>query len=173
MSDELEVGDRAPNFELPAVYGYKAGASSPSAEEKVMVSLKDFQDKKWVVLAFYRQDSSPEDTRLMVGFNEWNRKFKTREVEVLGCSWNGVNAHQQFIEVFQFGFTLLADEYKKVTEQYGIIKEEEDLGDMVKYIERTTFVIDKTGMIRAIWRNPEDLREHPASVWEFIQKEKK
>ncbi len=118
MPDELEVGDRAPNFELPACYGYKAGASSPSAEEKVKVSLKDFEDKKWVILAFYRQDSSPEDTRLMVGFNEWNRKFKTREVEVLGCSWNGVNAHQQFIEVFQFGFTLLADEHKKVTEQY-------------------------------------------------------
>ena len=49
----------------------------------------------------------------------------------------------------------------------------EDLGEMVKYIERATFVIDKTGMIRAIWRNPEDLREHPASIWEFIQKEKK
>ena len=173
MPDELEVGDRAPNFELPAVYGYKAGASSPSAEEKVKISLKDFEDKKWVVLAFYRQDSSPEDTRLMVGFNEWNRKFKTREVEVLGCSWNGVNAHQQFIEVFQFGFTLLADEYKKASEQYGVIKEEDDLGEKVKYIERTTFIIDKTGMIRAIWRNPEDLREHPASVWEFIQKEKK
>tara|TARA_B100000676_G_scaffold67601_1_gene67691 strand:- start:109 stop:633 length:525 start_codon:yes stop_codon:yes gene_type:complete len=173
MPDELEVGDRAPNFELPACYGYKAGASSPSAEEKVKVSLKDFEDKKWVVLAFYRQDSSPEDTRLMVGFNEWNRKFKTREVEVLGCSWNGVNSHQQFIEVFQFGFTLLADEHKKVTELYGVIKEEEDLGEMVKYIERTTFVIDKTGMIRAIWRNPEDLRDHPADIWEFIQKEKK
>ena len=158
MPDELEVGDRAPNFELPACYGYKAGASSPSAEE---------------ILAFYRQDSSPEDTRLMVGFNEWNRKFKTREVEVLGCSWNGVNAHQQFIEVFQFGFTLLADEHKKVTEQYGVIKEEEDLGEMVKYIERTTFVIDKTGMIRGIWKNHEDLREHPATIWEFIQKEKK
>ena len=173
MPDELEVGDRAPNFELPACYGYKAGASSPSAEEKVKVSLKDFEDKKWVVLAFYRQDSSPEDTRLMVGFNEWNRKFKTREVEVLGCSWNGVNSHQQFIEVFQFGFTLLADEHKKVTELYGVIKEEEDLGEMVKYIERATFVIDKTGMIRAIWRNPEDLRDHPADIWEFIQKEKK
>jgi len=46
MPDELEVGDRAPSFELPAVYGYKAGKSSPSAEEKVTVSLKDFQDKK-------------------------------------------------------------------------------------------------------------------------------
>ena len=45
MPDELEVGDRAPNFELPACYGYKAGASSPSAEEKVKVSLKDFEDK--------------------------------------------------------------------------------------------------------------------------------
>jgi len=43
MPDELEVGDRAPNFELPACYGYKAGASSPSAEEKVKVSLKDFE----------------------------------------------------------------------------------------------------------------------------------
>ena len=173
MSGALETGDRAPAFDLPAVYGYKAGASSPSAEEKVMVKLKDFQDKKWVVLAFYRQDSSPEDTRLMVGFNEWNRKFKTREVEVLGCSWNGVNAHQQFIEVFQFGFTLLADEYKKTTELYGVIKEEDDLGQMVKYTERTTFVIDKTGMIRAIWRNIEDLRDHSAAVWEFIQKEKR
>jgi len=47
MSDALETGDRAPAFELPAVYGYKSGASSPSAEEKVMVKLKDFQDNKW------------------------------------------------------------------------------------------------------------------------------
>ena len=44
MSDLLEVGDRAPNFELPAVYGYKAGETSPSAEEKVLISLKEFQE---------------------------------------------------------------------------------------------------------------------------------
>lgn len=173
MPDVLEVGDRAPEFDLPAVYGYKAGATSPSAEEKVHIKLKDFEDKKWVVLVFYAVDSSPEDTRLMIGFNEWNRKFKTREVEVLGCSWNGVNAHQQFIEVYQLGFTLLADEYKKATELYGVIKEVDDLGTMVKQIERTTFVIDKTGMIRGVWRNIEDLREHPREIWECIQKEKK
>ena len=41
----LEVGDRAPGFDLPAVYGYKAGETSPSAEEKVMVKLKDFKNK--------------------------------------------------------------------------------------------------------------------------------
>ena len=173
MSNNLEVGDRAPNFDLPAVYGYKAGATSPSAEEQVIVSLKNFQDKKWVILAFYAVDSSPEDTRLMIGFNEWNRKFKTREVEVMGCSWNGPNMHQQFIEVYQLGFTLLADEHKKVTEQYGVIHEVDDLGQMVKVIERTTFVIDKTGMIRGIWKNIEDLRDHPREIWEFIQKEKK
>lgn len=173
MPDELEVGDRAPGFDLPAVYGYKAGETSPSAEEKVMIKLKDFLDKKWVVLCFYAQDSSPEDTRLMIGFNEWNRKFKKRDVEVLGCSWNGVNSHQQFIEIYQLGFTLLADEYKKATEAYGVIKEIDDLGKMTKIIDRTTFVIDKTGMIRGIWRNIEDLREHPREIWEFIQKEKK
>ena len=169
----LEVGDRAPGFDLPAVYGYKAGETSPSAEEKVMVKLKDFQDKKWVALCFYAVDSSPDDTRLMVTFNEWNRKFKTREVELMGCSWNGVNAHQQFIEVYQMGFTLLADEYKKVTDLYGVIKEEDDLGQMVKVIERSTFLIDKTGMIRAVWRNIEDFREHPKEVWDVIQNEKK
>ena len=173
MSNALEVGDRAPGFDLPAVYVYKSGEASPSAEEKVKVRLKDFLDKKWVVLCFYAQDSSPEDTRLMVSFNEWNRKFKTREVALLGCSWNGVNSHQQFIEVYQMGFTLLADEYKKTTELYGVIKEEDDLGQKVKVIERTTFVIDKTGMIRGVWRNLQDLREHPREIWGFIQKEKK
>ena len=40
MADKLEVGDRAPNFELPAVYGYKPGATSPSAEEGVVIKLK-------------------------------------------------------------------------------------------------------------------------------------
>lgn len=173
MPDLLEVGDRAPSFDLPAVYGYKAGAESPSAQEKVKVSLKEFQDKKWVVLVFYVFDSSPEDTRLMVSFNEWNRKFRTREVELLGCSWNGVNAHQQFIEVYQLGFTLLADEHKEATAKYGVIREEDDLGQKVKKIERTTFVIDKTGMIRTVWRNITDLREHPREVWDFIAKEKK
>ena len=46
------------------------------------------------------------------------------------------------------------------------------MGQMVKRIHRTTFVIDKTGMIRRIWDNIEDLREHPREVWELIQKEK-
>jgi peroxiredoxin Q/BCP len=68
---------------------------------------------------------------------------------------------------------LLADEYKKVTDLYGVIKEEDDLGQMVKVIERSTFLIDKTGMIRAVWRNIEDFREHPREVWDVIQKEKK
>jgi peroxiredoxin Q/BCP len=53
-----------------------------------------------------------------------------------------------------------------------VIKEEDDLGKMVKVIERSTFVIDKTGMVRNVWRNIEDLREHPRDVWDFIQREK-
>ena len=173
MSDLLEVGDRAPNFELPAIYGYKQGYTSPSAEQNVKISLKDFQDKSWVALVFYKYDSTPEDTRLMVGINEGLRRFKTREVEVMGCSWNGLNSHQQFIEVYQFGLTLLADEYKEVTEKYGVIKEEDDMGKMVKYIERSCIVIDKTGSIRGIWRGIEDLRGFGKELWEFVKTEKK
>ncbi|MCF8721149.1 peroxiredoxin family protein [Nitrospina gracilis] len=172
MADKLEVGDRAPNFELPAVYGYKAGATSPSAEEGVTIKLKDFEGKQWVILVFYTFDASPEDTRLMVSLNGYNRKFQTKEVEMMGVSWNGVQSHRQFIEVYQLGFTLLSDEKKEMTQKYGVVYEEDDMGQMVKKIRRSTFVIDKTGMIRAIWDDIEDLREHPKDVWAFIQKEK-
>lgn len=173
MAGKLEAGDRAPNFDLPAVYGYKAGATSPSHEEGVRIALKEYEGKKWVVLVFYNQDSSPEDTRLMVSINGYNRKFETKEVVLLGCSQNGLNSHRQFIEVYQLGFTLIADEKKEVTEKYGVIREgKNDLGEMERRVQRTTFVIDKTGMIRNIWEDMEDLREHPLEVWKFIQKEK-
>ena len=173
MADKLEAGDRAPNFDLPAVYGYKAGATSPSHEEGVRIRLKDFEGKKWVILSFYQQDASPQDTRLMVSWNGFNRKFESKEIALLGISWNGVNSHRQFIEVYQLAFTLLADEKKEVTEKYGVIREEKnDLGEMERKVARTTFVIDKTGMIRNIWENIEDLREHPKEVWQYIAKEK-
>jgi len=138
----------------------------------VVIKLKELEGKNWVILAFYVFDASPEDTRSMVCFNEWNRKFRTKEVELLGVSWNGLQSHRQFTEIYQLGFTLMADEHKKVSDLYGVIEEVDDLGQMVKRIHRTTFVIDKTGMIRGIWNDIEDLREHPREVWEFIQKEK-
>ena len=52
----------------------------------------------------------------------------------------------------------------------GIVNKQGIIG---KKIFPKKIFIDKTGMIRAIWRNPEDLRDHPADIWEFIQKEKK
>ena len=172
MAQKLEVGDRAPAFELPAVYGYKAGATSPSAEEGVVIKLKEFEGKKWVILSFYQFDSSPEDTRLVVSLNGYVRKYQKKEVELLGVSWNGVQSHRQFIEVYQLGYTLLADEHKVMTEKYGVIYEEDDMGQMVKRIRRCTILIDKTGMVRAIWDNIEDMRGHPLEIWEFIMKEK-
>jgi len=85
---------------------------------------------------------------------------------------NGVQSHRQFIEVYQLGFSLLSDERKEMTEKYGVIYEEDDMGQMVKRVRRSTYLIDKTGMIRAVWDNIEDFREHPREVWDFIQKEK-
>lgn len=173
MGQKLEPGDRAPNFDLPGVYGYKSGATSPSHEDGVRFKLKDYEGKKWVVLVFYHQDSSPEDTRLLVSFNGYNRKFTTKEIELLCISQNGVNSHRQFIEVYQLGFSLVADEKKEVTELYGVIREEKNQFDeLEKKVHRTTMVIDKTGMIRNIWQDIEDLREHPREVWEYIAKEK-
>ena len=85
MPDELEVGDRAPNFELPACYGYKAGASSPSAEEKVKVSLKDFEDKKWVVLDL---DTS-EGMKQAAFYDAWAGHGWRKVSGILTPTWTG------------------------------------------------------------------------------------
>lgn len=141
MAEEtkLEVGDKAPAFDLPAF-------------PKGRVKLSQFKGKQNVVLYFYPRDDTPGCTKEACGFRDDLPKFESGDTVVLGVSTDTVDSHQKFAEKFSLPFPLLADEDHAVADKYGVWVEKNMYGKKSMGIERATFLIDKTGKIAAIWR---------------------
>ena len=138
MSKELEIGDKAPDFNLPASTGEN-------------LSLKSFKGKT-VILYFYPKDDTPGCTTEACGFRDELSQFKKASSVVLGVSNDSVDSHRKFIEKYSLTFPLLADEGHAVSDQYGVYKEKDMYGKKYWGIERSTFVIDPEGKIKQIFR---------------------
>lgn len=135
----LKVGDQAPDFTL-------------LSDKDVSTSLKQFHGKP-VVLYFYPKDNTPGCTREACDFRDQFSDFKKLGVEVLGVSKDSVKAHQKFKEKYTLPFTLLVDDNADVCEAYGVINKKSMFGKTFLGINRSTFLIDSKGKIKAIWRN--------------------
>jgi len=133
----LKAGDTAPSFTLP---------SSDGSE----VSLSDFKGKN-VVLYFYPKDDTPGCTTEACSFRDDLSAFKRKGAVVLGISVDGIESHQKFAEKYSLSFPLLSDEGKKVVKAYGVWKEKNLYGRKYMGTERTTFIIDKQGIITHIF----------------------
>ena len=133
----LKAGDKAPSFTLP---------SSDGSE----VSLSDFKGKN-VVLYFYPKDDTPGCTTEACSFRDDLSAFKRKGAVVLGISVDGIESHQKFAEKYSLSFPLLSDEGKKVVKAYGVWKEKNLYGRKYMGTERTTFIIDKRGIITHIF----------------------
>ena len=138
MAKELEVGDKAPALSLPDQSGEP-------------VSLKDFTGKQ-VVLYFYPKDDTSGCTKESCDFRDAITPIKKVGAIVLGVSFDGQESHQKFIKKFALPFTLLSDEDKAVAKAYGVYKEKSMYGKKYWGIERSTFVIDQTSKLKAIFR---------------------
>jgi peroxiredoxin Q/BCP len=138
MAKELEVGDKAPALSLPDQSGEP-------------VSLKDFTGKQ-VVLYFYPKDDTSGCTKESCDFRDAITPIKKVGAIVLGVSFDGQESHQKFIKKFTLPFTLLSDEDKAVAKSYGVYKEKSMYGKKYWGIERSTFVIDQAGKLKAIFR---------------------
>lgn len=137
-SKGLEVGDKAPDFELPA-------------HPKGKISLKQYVGKKNVVLYFYPRDNTPGCTQEACDFRDNIETFDDSKTVVLGVSTDGVASHGKFAEKFELPFPLLADEGNKVAEKYGVWVEKNNYGKKYMGMQRATFLIDKKGKIAAVW----------------------
>ncbi len=71
---------------------------------------------------------------------------------VLGVSMDDAESHQKFIKKYSLPFTLLCDEDGKVSKAYGVYKKKNMYGKTYWGIERSTFIIDETGKLKAIFR---------------------
>jgi peroxiredoxin Q/BCP len=132
-------GKAAPAFTLPASDGTE-------------VSLKDFTGKQQVVLYFYPKDNTPGCTREACEFRNQAAAMEKKGAVVLGVSRDSLASHDQFAQKFKLPFLLLSDEDGAVCEKYDVIREKNLNGKVVRGIERSTFVIDRDGKVRKVFR---------------------
>jgi len=131
------------------------------------IKLSELKDKK-VVLYFYPKDSTPGCTLEGQDFRDNIRKFSSRKTIVLGVSRDSLKSHENFKEKQCFPFDLLADEDEKLCNQFDVIKEKNMYGKKVLGIERSTFLIDGKGILRAEWRKVK-VDGHVAEVLEAVK----
>lgn len=134
----LAVGDKAPDFTLPTDGGGK-------------ISLKSLKGKP-VVLYFYPKDDTSGCTAEACAFRDAIPDFSQVKAEIVGISRDSVTSHDKFKKKYKLPFPLASDEDGEVCEAYGTWVEKSMYGRKYMGIERSTFLIDGKGIIRAIWR---------------------
>jgi peroxiredoxin Q/BCP len=148
------IGRPAPDFSLPATTGEN-------------ISLRQFKGKKTVVLYFYPKDETPGCTREACDFRDHTAEFERSNVVILGVSTDSLESHQHFREKQKLPFPLLVDENTAVSKLYGVYKQKNLYGKKSLGIERTTFVIDRTGRVAQIWPKVK-VDGHVQDVLEFV-----
>jgi peroxiredoxin Q/BCP len=136
----LTEGDKAPDFKTKDQNGKP-------------VSLKDFRGKK-VVLYFYPEDDTPTCTIQACNLRDNYSMLTQKGIVVLGVSPDNSKAHKKFEEKYEIPFTLLVDEEKKIIDKYGVWGEKNLYGRKYMGLHRTTFLIDKKGVIKKIFKKP-------------------
>jgi len=123
------VGQPAPDFKL-------------QDQEGRWHSLSDYRGK-WVAMYFYPKDDTPGCTTEACSFRDNIFAFNKEGAVILGISVDDVHSHKKFAEKHSLPFTLLADADKKVTKEYGVLK---NYG-VIEVARRDTFLIDPQGRV--------------------------
>jgi peroxiredoxin Q/BCP len=130
----LQTGRPAPGFELP------------DADMNV-VSLDNFRDHN-VVLYFYPRDDMPGCTIEAIDFSELEDEFTRLKTVVLGVSMDDCISHGAFRDKHGLAVQLLADMEGDVCSRYGVLHEKEHEGKKKMCIQRSTFIIDRKGVVK-------------------------
>jgi peroxiredoxin Q/BCP len=135
---ELAVGMKAPNFDV-------------AFDTKQEITSDDLKGKNKVIY-FYPKDDTPGCTVEAKDFRDMIADFAKANTVVIGVSRDSVKSHDSFKEKFCLPFPLASDEDGSMCEAYGTWVEKSMYGKTYMGIDRSTFLIDKNGIIRNIWR---------------------
>lgn len=152
----LQPGAPAPAFDLPDA-------------DMEMVSLARFKGKRNLVLYFYPRDDTPGCTLEAIDFSELEEEFQRLNTVILGVSLDDCMSHGSFRDKHGLSVRLLADLEGDVSQKYGVLQEKELNGTRKRCVCRSTFVIDKKGVIRhALYGvNP---RGHAHEILDLVRK---
>jgi peroxiredoxin Q/BCP len=134
----VAVGKPAPSLRLPATNGHT-------------IDLAELKGQP-VVLYFYPKDSTPGCTIEGRDFRDRHAEFTRLQAIVLGISRDSLKSHERFRSKENFPFDLLSDAEEKACQLFDVIKPKNMYGKMVRGIERSTFLIDRQGILRREWR---------------------
>jgi peroxiredoxin Q/BCP len=150
----LKVGDTVQDFSFTATNGLSGQFSQ-------------FKGKN-VVLYFYPKDSTPGCTIESQGFRDHAKEFEASDTMILGISKDKLGSHEKFKAKHCMPFELISDEDGSLCTLFDVLKNKSMFG--VKYIgiERSTFLIDKNGVLRQEWRKVK-VSGHVKAVLKAVQ----
>jgi peroxiredoxin Q/BCP len=137
MTEQLGVGDKAPEFTLPGDGGSE-------------ISLSSLKGSK-VVLYFYPKDDTSGCTKEAIAFNGLRKSFDKAGAVIIGVSPDSPKSHDKFKDKYDLDFALASDETKTMLSDYGVWVEKSMYGRKYMGVERSTFLIDGKGKIAALW----------------------
>ncbi|NRH26574.1 peroxiredoxin [Pseudomonas sp. MS19] len=126
------------DFEAPATSGQT-------------VKLSDLKGQQ-VVIYFYPKDSTPGCTTEGQGFRDQYAEFQTANTQVFGISRDSIKSHENFKTKQGFPFELISDKDEAVCQLFDVIKLKKLYGKEYMGVDRSTFLIDKDGVLRQEWR---------------------
>lgn len=148
------IGHHVPDFTAPMT----SGKTFSSAEHRGQV----------VVMYFYPKDDTPGCTTEGQEFRDAYTEFKTLGAEIVGVSRDTLKSHERFKEKMAFPFELISDVDEHLCALFNVMKLKNMYGKQVRGVDRSTFVIDREGVVRAELRNVK-VPGHAAQVLALVQ----
>ena len=145
---------KIPDFTLPATGGQTFNLAA--------------QAGKIVVIYFYPKDSTPGCTTEGQQFRDLHDQFQAAGAVILGISRDSLKSHENFKAKQAFPFELGSDADETVCNLFGVMKLKNMYGKQVRGIERSTFVIDRSGVLRREWRGVK-VPGHVQEVLDFVK----
>jgi peroxiredoxin Q/BCP len=150
---KVTIDKKVPAFSLPATGGpFKS---------------RDCLGSKLIVY-FYPRDNTPGCTLEGAAFRDLHLRFRRAGAIILGVSTDSLASHEKFKAKMKFPFELASDEEHKTAELFGVWKEKNMYGKKVMGVERSTFLIDASGILRQEWRKVK-VAGHAEAVLEAVR----
>ena len=151
---DIDAGTAAPDFDMPTAGGGR-------------VSLAGLKGKT-VVLYFYPKADTPGCTAEGQDFTALSERFAAIDAVVIGVSRDATRVLERFKAKRDLSVVLASDETGSVTEAFGVWGEKQMYGRTYMGIERATFLIDREGFVRCIWRKV-TVKGHDQAVLDAVE----
>jgi len=148
------IGQAAPDFSAPSTQGE--------------FRLDALRGRCHLVLYFYPKDQTPGCTAEALDFRTQYAAFQAAGAEVAGVSRDTLHSHETFTQRQELPFALLSDTDETLCHLFDVIRTKNRYGKQVRGIERSTFLIDKNGILVRAWRNVR-VADHVVQVLQAVQ----